>query len=97
MADSGNEMNIYYIYFLKSAKNGKVYVGKTSKDPKIRLNQHNLGSNAWTKQNRPFLLIYFEKYYCPKDVSEREKFFKSGVGRRVRNAIITEFVDDLRV
>ena len=78
----------HYIYFIKSNKNGKIYVGKTSKDPKMRLYEHNHGSNAFTKVNGPFTLIYFEQYHCSSDASAREKYYKSGFGRQIKQLIV---------
>jgi putative endonuclease len=69
---------MYSIYFLKSLKNGKIYVGYTSKSPNERLNEHNIGTNAWTKSNAPFKLVYFEEYHCKEDAIMREKFYKMG-------------------
>ncbi|MEK7653177.1 MAG: GIY-YIG nuclease family protein [Patescibacteria group bacterium] len=77
-----------YIYFIKSLKNGKIYVGYTETDPKIRLKQHNTNSNFWTKENKPFILLYYERYYCKTGAIMREKFYKSGFGRKIRDAII---------
>jgi putative endonuclease len=82
---------MYYVYFAKSIRNSKVYVGKTCKDPSIRVEEHNKGSNSWTKANRPLKLIYFEVYFCKKDADAREIFFKSGIGKRVKYAIVREF------
>jgi len=82
---------MYYIYFVKSIKNGKVYVGRTSKEPILRIEEHNKGTNKWTKANRPFKLIYFETYKCLEDVVSREKFFKTGIGKRVKTVIVKEF------
>ena len=79
---------MFYIYFLKSIKNGKIYVGSTNKNPAVRLYDHNAGSNKWSRENKPFNLIYFESYFCQKDLLHRERFYKSGVGRKIRNAII---------
>lgn len=73
---------------MKSQKNGKVYVGSTEKEPKVRVKEHNQGSNIWSKQNRPFILKYFEKYYCKHDVLERESFYKTGIGKQVKYAIL---------
>ena len=79
---------MYSVYFLKSIKNKKYYVGTTNKKPTERLVEHNRGSNQWTKQNGPFKLIYFEEYFCKEDALKREKFYKSGFGKQIRNAII---------
>ncbi len=60
----------------------------TGKLPGTRLEEHHLGSNQWTKQNGPFKLIYYESYYCKKDALHRENFFKSGIGRKLKDLII---------
>ena len=79
---------MFFVYFLESKKNKKIYVGVTSKSPTERLYEHNIGTNKWTKENRPFKLVYFEKYHCKEDAYQREKFYKSGFGRKIRNAIL---------
>ena len=82
---------MYYVYFAKSLKNNKVYVGLTKKEPKIRVGEHNHGSNKWSRNNKPLKLIYFETYTCKEDATSREKFYKSGVGKRVKKCLIEEF------
>ena len=82
---------MFYVYFAKSLKNGKIYVGRTLKEQKTRVKEHNQGVNKWTKENRPFELVYFETYYCLEDSISREKFFKTGIGKRVKIAIVKEF------
>jgi len=79
---------MFYIYFLQSQKNNKVYVGFTEKEPNQRLKEHNQGSNKFTRENKPFKLVYYEKYYCKKDALQKEKFYKSGFGKKVKTAII---------
>ena len=81
---------MYYTYFIRSEKNNKIYVGYTSKDPKIRTKEHNLGSNIFTKQNAPFKLIYIEKYYCLKDAQLKEDFYKMGFGKQIKFLIVNE-------
>lgn len=84
------------LYFLQSLKNKKVYVGSSEKSPEIRLNEHNQGTNKFTCQNRPWKLIYFEKYYCKTDARSRELFYKSGFGRNIKSVII-QMLDDSSV
>ena len=79
---------MFYIYFLKSITNGKFYTGSSEKDPKVRTGEHNSGTNKWTRENGPFVLVYFESYFCKKDALHREKFYKSGFGRKIRDAIL---------
>lgn len=78
---------MYSVYFIKSDSNNKIYVGTTSKDPSDRLNEHNSHSNKWSSSNGPFKLVYFESYHCKADALSREKFYKSGFGRRIKKII----------
>ena len=77
-----------YTYFLKSLRNEKRYVGSTRTKPKERAKQHNYGSNSWSRQNKPFELVHFEKYANITEARKRENFFKSGVGRQELNRIL---------
>ena len=84
---------MYFIYFAKSLKNEKIYVGSTSKKPEERLKEHNQGSNKWTKANGPFKLIYYEKFPCKDDAKSREEFYKTGFGKRIKYVIVKELDD----
>ena len=33
-------------------------------------------------------MLYFEEYICKEDALKREKYYKTGIGRKIRNAII---------
>lgn len=81
---------MFFVYSLKSDKNGKIYCGQSTRHPEIRLKEHNRGMNAFTKQNGPFQLLYFEEYLCKEDARKKELFYKSGFGRKVRDAILRE-------
>jgi len=83
-----NKITMFSVYFLESTKNKKIYTGVTSKVPEARLIEHNTGSNKFTKQNGPFKLLYFEKYDCSTDAHKREKFYKTGFGRKIRDLIV---------
>ena len=73
---------MFYVYVLKSGKDGKLYIGFTE-DLKKRLEVHDLGLNDSTAYRRPLRLIYYEGYLCEKDARMREKFLKSGRGHEV--------------
>ena len=79
---------MFYVYVLKSLRNNKRYVGYTSKMPEERLKGHNKGDNTWTSQNKPFKLIFSEKYNTKIEAIKREKFLKSGRGRALLDKII---------
>ena len=78
----------HYIYFMESQKTFQVYVGRTDKDPKTRINEHNNGQSTWSSSRRPFKLIYFEKYLCKADAIQRELFYKSGFGKLIKKSIM---------
>ncbi|MBI5644533.1 GIY-YIG nuclease family protein [Candidatus Kaiserbacteria bacterium] len=74
---------MFYAYVLSSEKNGRQYIGSTD-DLKRRLLEHNSGKGGtYTKNNRPFQLIYYEAYISYDLARKAEKFYKSGIGREV--------------
>jgi len=73
---------IYHIYVLMSLKNGKFYTGFTRKPVQTRLKEHNDGKNVWTRNNGPFILVRFEEFRSRKEALLREKYLKSGAGRK---------------
>ena len=91
LAEASAQKNVFTIYILKSLKNEKSYVGVTEKNVTERVKEHNQGSNVWTRHNRPFKLRYFETYVCKEDALRREKFFKSGVGKKLKKVILEHF------
>jgi putative endonuclease len=78
---------MYYAYVLRSLKNNKRYTGYTQKHPEDRLHDHNTGSSVWTRQNGPFKLEYFESFSDKSSAIKREKFFKTGIGRKFLDQI----------
>ena len=77
----GNGDDMYYVYFIKSFKNGSLYIGSTE-DLKKRLAEHNIGK---TKSTKPFCLwrvVYYEAHLNKKLARQAEMFYKGGQGRR---------------
>ena len=68
---------MYYVYILKSLKDGNIYTGY-SNNLKRRIEQHQLGLVKSTKNRLPIKLIYYEAFLDKKDAQEREKYLKSG-------------------
>ena len=79
---------MFYVYVLRSLKNNKRYVGFTAKQPKERLREHNFGTSKWTRANKPFKLVYKEDFVSKTEAIKREKFLKSGQGRKHLDIII---------
>jgi len=74
---------MWYVYVIKSLKNERLYVGSTN-DIKRRLKEHNDGvGGKYTKDNRPFKLVFYEAFLNKKDAMKDELFFKTGYGREV--------------
>jgi len=71
----------YYVYILRSLKNKKWYTGYTS-DLKNRLKEHNSHKSIYTKSRGPYELIYYEACRNEDDAQAREKYLKSGMGKR---------------
>jgi len=71
---------LYYVYVLKSLKDGKNYTGYT-KNLKLRFEQHNKGLVKSTKNRRPLKLIYFEGCLNQQDATHREKYLKTHFGK----------------
>lgn len=80
-------MNYHYVYILKSLKDQNWYTGYT-KDLTKRLSQHKAGQVVSTKNRQPLRLIYFEGCLNKGDALAREKYLKSGMGKRyLRNRL----------
>jgi putative endonuclease len=72
---------MYYVYVLFSEKDNKLYIGFTL-DLKKRFYKHTSGFVQATKNRRPLKLIYYESYTLQADAKRREKYLKSGGGRK---------------
>ena len=72
---------MWYVYVLKSLQYDQWYTGITN-DLKRRVTEHNNGKSTYTKYRGPYKLLYYEASYDEKDTRAREKYLKSGVGKR---------------
>ena len=71
----------YCTYVIKSSKDNKWYTGITDNLRK-RFNEHNSNKVPSTKGRGPFRMIYYEACLNKNDAAAREKFLKSGMGKR---------------
>ena len=51
-------------------------------DLRKRLKEHSTNKGGWTKNRGPFELIYYEACKGDVDSRSREKYLKSGMGKR---------------
>ena len=73
---------VFTVYVLYSEKFDKIYIGYTS-NLLERFKSHNeLGTKGYTKKFRPWVVVYTEYYPEKKEAMAREKWLKSGVGRK---------------
>jgi len=71
---------MHYVYFLKSQKDEKLYIGSTS-NLRDRIVRHNAKQVFSTKSRVPLKLIYYEAFLSKEDAEMKEKFYKTGWGR----------------
>ena len=74
-------MKFFYVYVLQSEKDNQWYTGY-SDNLQRRLKEHKSGQCYATKNRRPLKLIYFEGCLSEDDAIAREKYLKSGMGKR---------------
>ena len=79
---------VYCVYFLKSLKNGKYYIGVSSNVVR-RLKEHNQGFSKFTAPFRPYELKRVEKFMTIEDAYKRERFIKSKKSKRIIELIIS--------
>jgi len=75
------ELKYQYVYVLRSLKSSKWYIGCTNNLRK-RFIEHQNDKSTYTKGRGPFELIYYEACFNKLDGFAREKYLKSGMGRR---------------
>lgn len=66
---------MFFVYVLKSEKDGSTYVGFTS-DLEVRLSSHNAGKTKSLRSKLPMKLVYYEAYLTKSQAIEREQELK---------------------
>ena len=72
---------MYFTYILKNKVDNQLYVGYTL-DLQNRIKEHANGLVPVTKGRRPLKLVYYEACLNKDKAVRREKYFKTGFGRR---------------
>ncbi len=84
---------MWYVYLLQNEQ-GRWYIGSTNNIQK-RILSHNTRKNIATKHWAPWKLIYCEISLVREDARAREKYLKSGMGRKyLKNRLKFFFVQD---
>ena len=84
--------SFHYVYLLQN-KTGNWYTGCTS-DLKRRIKQHNDGNSPYTSTRGPYRLIYYEACLSKSDAFRREKYLKSGMGKRYLKNRLKDSLED---
>ena len=84
-----------YTYVLLSKKDDRFYTGCTD-DLKKRFHEHKMGRVRSTAYRAPLELIYYAACLHRDDALRRERFLKSGRGKRFLRKRLTAFLDGIR-
>tara|TARA_R100000353_G_C6354917_1_gene154391 strand:- start:195 stop:446 length:252 start_codon:yes stop_codon:yes gene_type:complete len=72
---------MFFVYAISSLYRNYIYVGMTD-NLERRVQQHNDGKEKTTKPYLPYILLYSESIDNRIDARTREKYWKSGTGKR---------------
>jgi putative endonuclease len=72
---------MYYVYVLQSLKDNDFYTGYTN-NLERRIKEHNDKAQFSTQNKAPFKLIYYEACIEKSDAITRERYLKSGMGKK---------------
>ncbi len=85
---------MHYTYVLRSDYDGRFYTGYTG-DLRQRLREHHRGQVRWTASRQPVQLVYYEACLSREDALRRERFLKSGKGKRYLRSRLVAFLSSL--
>ncbi|OGL64437.1 hypothetical protein A3B21_05105 [Candidatus Uhrbacteria bacterium RIFCSPLOWO2_01_FULL_47_24] len=72
---------MFFVYILRSLKDQGTYTGYSG-DMNARLIDHNKGRVDATRNRRPLVILYTERCTTEQAAKMRERYWKSGAGRR---------------
>jgi putative endonuclease len=83
--------SMYYVYVLRSRQSGRLYTGYTS-DLKKRLTDHFTNKSRATAKRGLYSLIYYEACLNSADARAKERFLKTGPGKRYLKNRVKRFL-----
>ena len=84
---------MYFVYVYWSKKDDNFYIGYTS-DLKKRHKEHLAGNVPSTRNRLPIVFVYYECCLNKYDAIRREKYLKSGQGRRYLKKRLKVFLEE---
>lgn len=85
---------MYYTYVLRSDHDQRLYTG-AARDLRARIKLHAGGKVRSTAYRRPLTLVYYEACLSADDAFRRERFLKTGKGKRYLRNRLASFLADL--
>jgi putative endonuclease len=82
---------VFYVYVLRSESDSGFYIG-CSANLRKRTQEHKEGLSFATSFRGPWRLIYYEAYPNQEDALGRERYLKSGSGRRFLKAQLRHYL-----
>ncbi|MFH0891299.1 MAG: GIY-YIG nuclease family protein [Candidatus Falkowbacteria bacterium] len=83
---------MHYVYLLECQTDRSWYIGQTS-DLKKRIKDHQSGNGCrTTAMKKDWKLIYYEAYDDKRDAIGRERFLKSGSGRKYLKKQLNNYI-----
>jgi len=70
---------MYYVYILKSLRDGSNYIGITT-DLRKRLQEHNFKGLKFTTAKQPYKVIWYSAFLDKIKAYKFEKYLKTGSG-----------------
>jgi putative endonuclease len=88
-------MAMFYTYVLVSLRDRRLYTGCTD-DLRKRIQAHQRGKVRSTADRSPLSLIYYEACLHRDDAFRRERFLKTGKGKRFLENRLRSYFDTVR-
>ena len=82
---------MFYVYVLRSEADSGFYIGYTN-NLGIRLKEHRAGKSLATAHRSPWTLVSYEAYIARVDALGRERYLKSGAGKRFLKAQLRHYL-----
>jgi len=92
MESSKEEYSVYVLWWEKLKKR---YIG-SGDNPVDRLREHKAGQSRFTRGGRPWVLIHTEVCGTKTAALRRERFLKSGVGRKWLDEHIPQYRREMK-
>lgn len=71
---------MHQVYILKSELDGRYHYGQTERNIEMRVDEHNSGRSSYTRQYRPWNLVWFASFTSKDLASEFEKYLNTPSG-----------------